>query len=117
MINSRKVLRNSDGELSDEELADMRVMLAGRGVPVENVDDDGLRAMVKMMGEGFRDNAPTTAAQAATIILDAVKVGTWRILVGDDAVALDESVRSDPIAAYEGLTLGTITSVMDGSSQ
>lgn len=114
MINSRKVLTNSDGEMTAEEVAETREMLGKRGVPIDNVDDDALRAMVKMMGEGFRDNAPTTAAQAATIILDAVKAGTWRILVGDDALALDEAVRKDPIAAYEGLTLGTITSVIDG---
>ncbi len=33
----------------------------------------------------FRDNAPMSAAQAATIILDGVRADTWRILVGDDA--------------------------------
>jgi hypothetical protein len=52
------------------------------------------------MGEGFRDNAPTTAAQAATIILTAVREGRWRILVGDDAAALDRVVRADPESAY-----------------
>ena len=54
-----------------------------------------------VMAEGFRDNAPTTAAQAATIILDGVRAGEWRILVGDDAHLLDEAVRADPEAAYE----------------
>jgi hypothetical protein len=71
---------------------------------------------VKMMGEGFRDNAPTTAAQAATVILDAVRKGEWRVLVGDDAHKLDEAVRRDPHAAYEGLTLGTIVDVMPGAA-
>ena len=47
------------------------------------------------LAEGFRDNAPTTAAQAATIILDGVRAGEWRILVGDDAHRLDEAVRAD----------------------
>jgi hypothetical protein len=67
--------------------------------------------MVKTMGEMFRDNAPLTAAQAATIILDGVRAGKWRILVGDDAQALDEAVRADPEGAYgeRGLSLGTIT--------
>ncbi len=115
MINSRKVLTNSDGELNDEEIAEMRETMSKRGMPVEGLSDADLRGFMKMMGEGFRDNAPTTAAQAATIILDAVRAGQWRILVGDDAVALDESVRNDPIAAYEGMTLGTITSVIEGS--
>ncbi|MDQ1422961.1 MAG: hypothetical protein QOD72_459, partial [Acidimicrobiaceae bacterium] len=48
----------------------------------------------------FRDGAPTTAAQAATIILDGVRAGAWRILVGDDALRLDTAVRADPEAAY-----------------
>ena len=43
----------------------------------------------------FRDEAPTTAAAAAKIILDGVKAERWRILVGDDAHKLDERVRQD----------------------
>jgi hypothetical protein len=67
--------------------------------------------MVKTMGEMFRDNAPLTAAQAATIILDGVRARRWRILVGDDAQALDEAVRADPEGAYgeRGLSRGTVT--------
>jgi hypothetical protein len=54
-----------------------------------------------MMADGFRDNAPTSAAQAAKIILDGVKAEKWRILVGDDAVRLDENVRKAPEKAYD----------------
>ncbi|HVM51788.1 MAG TPA: SDR family oxidoreductase [Acidimicrobiales bacterium] len=115
MINSRKILSSSDGELTAEEIAEMRANMARRGMPVENLDDDALRGLIKMMGEGFRDNAPTTAAQAATVILDAVRKEEWRVLVGDDAVALDEAVRKDPHAAYDGLSLGTITGVLPGN--
>ena len=50
----------------------------------------------------FRDNAPVSAAEAATVILDGVRADRWRILVGDDAHALDEGVRNDPAAAYDG---------------
>jgi hypothetical protein len=53
------------------------------------------------LGVGFRDYAPMTAAQAATIILDGVRNGEWRILVGDDAKALDRMVRESPQDAYE----------------
>ena len=101
-INSRKILSGNDGELSAEDLEGMRKNMARRGFPVEGASDDDLRSFVKMMGEGFRDNAPTTAAQAATIILDAVKAGKWRILVGDDAHQLDAAVRKDPEGAYDG---------------
>ena len=49
----------------------------------------------------FRDEAPTTAAQAATIILDGVRADRWRILVGHDAEVIDSLVRADPEHAYE----------------
>jgi NAD(P)-dependent dehydrogenase (short-subunit alcohol dehydrogenase family) len=49
----------------------------------------------------FRNQAPTTAAEAATVILDGVRAGRWRILVGEDAHILDDLVRADPEAAYE----------------
>jgi hypothetical protein len=60
-----------------------------------------------MMGEGFRDTAPMTADQAATVILDGVRAGEWRILVGEDAKRLDERVRADPWSVYgaEGIEL------------
>ena len=53
------------------------------------------------LGAGFRDNALTSAAEAAKIILDGVKAERWRILVGPDAVRLDEQVRATPEKAYE----------------
>ncbi len=43
---------------------------------------------------------PTTAAEAATIILDGVKAEKWRILVGKDAEFLDDRVRTAPEDAY-----------------
>ena len=51
-------------------------------------------------GEASRDTALTTASDAARIILDGVKRGEWRILVGPDAVLIDEMVREDPVNAY-----------------
>ena len=51
--------------------------------------------------DDFRDKAPVSAAQAATIILDGVRAGTWRILIGQDAKRLDERVRAKPEAAYD----------------
>jgi len=57
-----------------------------------------------MVSEGarrFQEDAPMTAAQAATVILNGVREDRWRILVGDDAHAMDEMVRKDPEHAYE----------------
>jgi NAD(P)-dependent dehydrogenase (short-subunit alcohol dehydrogenase family) len=108
VINTRKLLGGDPDHMTDEELEEVRALLDRRGIPHEGITGDSLRAMIKMMGEGFRDNAPLSAAGAATIILDAVKAGKWRILVGDDAHALDEAVRADPENAYSGLTLSSV---------
>jgi len=61
-----------------------------------------MASMMEVAAEMFRTEAPTTAAQAATVILDGVRDERWRILIGDDARALDEAVRADPEGAYEG---------------
>ena len=71
------------------------------GVDVDQLSDAQIQAHGRRAGpRGFRDDAPTTAAQAAKIILDGVKAERWRILVGDDAVKMDAMVRQDPEAAY-----------------
>jgi NAD(P)-dependent dehydrogenase (short-subunit alcohol dehydrogenase family) len=99
VTNSRKV-HGGDGPLDAEGVAAARAQMAERGVPVEAMDDDAVRSMVDMVGQMFRDTAPMTAAEAATVILDGVRAGKWRILVGDDAHRLDEAVRADPENAY-----------------
>ena len=62
---------------------------------------DEERELGKLADQMFHDKAPTSAAEAATIILDGVRADRWRILVGDDAHRLDEAVRADPERAYE----------------
>jgi NAD(P)-dependent dehydrogenase (short-subunit alcohol dehydrogenase family) len=57
--------------------------------------------MLIRLSNDFRDKAPLSAAQAATIILDGVRSGTWRILVGQDAAMIDERIRANPEAAYD----------------
>jgi hypothetical protein len=51
--------------------------------------------------QGFHDSAPLSAAGAATVILDGVRSGAWRILVGADARGVDEYVRAHPDDAYD----------------
>jgi hypothetical protein len=67
---------------------------------IEEVPDDDVAAMMQAMAEGYRDSAPVTAAEAATVILDGVLAGEPRILVGADAAALDTAVREDPVRAF-----------------
>ena len=71
------------------------------GVDVDQLSDTDVAGLVDAAGTAFRDNAPTTAAEAAAIILQGVKDARWRILVGEDANALDRRVRADPERAYD----------------
>ncbi|MDJ0788822.1 MAG: SDR family NAD(P)-dependent oxidoreductase [Myxococcota bacterium] len=101
VINSGKILGNDPKELSDEELGRARETMTRMGIPVEGVTDDQIRQALIAQGENFRENAPMTAAAAAKVILDGVREERWRILVGDDAVIMDEMVRETPEEAYE----------------
>ena len=64
--------------------------------------DAELAELLIATAEMFETHAPMTAEEAARVILQAVTDGEWRILVGDDAIALDEAVRADPEGAYRG---------------
>jgi NAD(P)-dependent dehydrogenase (short-subunit alcohol dehydrogenase family) len=102
VFNTNKVLGKAEIEsMSPEDVSRLRSLLLLRGLPVAEMDDDQLRQAMLQMATMFRDHAPTTAARAATIILDGVRAEAWRILVGDDAVALDRLVRANPEGAYE----------------
>jgi NAD(P)-dependent dehydrogenase (short-subunit alcohol dehydrogenase family) len=64
--------------------------------------------------QGFYDTAPLSAAAAAAIILDGVRSGAWRILVGADARGLDEYVRARPDDAYDYAKLTAAASEAGG---
>jgi len=102
VLNTSKVLgKPAVLQMSAKELAAARERLERRGLPIGGMNDDQLRGVLHQFALHFRDNAPVGAAQAATIILDGVRSGQWRILVGDDAHALDRAVRESPESAYE----------------
>jgi NAD(P)-dependent dehydrogenase (short-subunit alcohol dehydrogenase family) len=98
--NSRIVLNGSD-RLSETDIAQTRVRLKAAGVAdADTLSDDEIQARGAERARTFLEEAPTTAAQAAKIILDGVKADRWRILVGEDAHKLDERVRQNPDNAY-----------------
>jgi NAD(P)-dependent dehydrogenase (short-subunit alcohol dehydrogenase family) len=101
VINSARILGHEPKNITDEELQGIRDQMERMGLEVDGVGDDEIRKMLEDRGEAFRDEAPLTASQAATIILDGVRAGSWRILVGEDAHVLDRLVREDPEQAYE----------------
>jgi hypothetical protein len=100
--NSRKVLSGTDSDqLGPNEILQVRQRLKGMGVDQAAMPDEQIQQIAAERARSFRDEAPTTAAAAATIILEGVKAGRWRILVGDDAHRLDERVRRTPERAYD----------------
>ena len=88
-------------QLTPAQVALARGRMVKAGAPVAGLPDDAIRQLMHQRAIDFRDKAPTTAEQAATIILDGVRADRWRILVGDDAQRLDGMVRHDPEGAYE----------------
>jgi NAD(P)-dependent dehydrogenase (short-subunit alcohol dehydrogenase family) len=100
--NSRRVQYATEADsMSAEEIADMRGRLTASGRDLSQVSDADLEALWLERARQFLENAPTTAAAAASIILEAVRAGRWRILVGEDAHAIDAMVRQAPENAYE----------------
>jgi NAD(P)-dependent dehydrogenase (short-subunit alcohol dehydrogenase family) len=104
VINSGKILGFEPKELTDDQVDDAR----GRVERMMNVDMSGatneqIKLMLQARAEQFRDEAPTSAADAARVILDGVRDKRWRILIGDDAHAIDRMVRESPEEAYEAI--------------
>lgn len=101
VINSGKILGHQPKEMSDEEVEGAKERMARMGFDASGASNDQIRQALQQRAEDFRDNAPTTAAEAAKVILDGVREGRWRILVGHDAQVLDRMVREEPEDAYE----------------
>lgn len=101
VLNSAAIHGHRPEDMTAEDLERMRETAARMGMDTSTVTDDELRGFMQARGEMFRDAAPTTAEQAATIILDGVRAGQWRILVGADAAVMDRRVRAEPERAYD----------------
>ena len=102
VVNSRKIQGgNPSDEITKTEIDQARLRIAASGKDTSGMSDDDIRAVVTERARRFLEEAPMTAAAAATVILDGVKANRWRILVGDDAHRIDELVRESPERAYE----------------
>jgi NAD(P)-dependent dehydrogenase (short-subunit alcohol dehydrogenase family) len=91
----------SEDQLEELIPRDVRAKLISAGLLAEGASADDLRQMIVRANADFRDKAPVSAAEAATIILDGVRSGAWRILIGEDATMIDAAVRTTPDAAYD----------------
>src|SRR5262249_43044298 len=102
VTNSRKIQSgNNTDTLNATEIAQIRARVASMGVDVSNLSDEDIAKRAHERARRFLEDAPTTAAEAAKIILDGVKAERWRILVGKDAEKIDRLVREAPERAYD----------------
>jgi NAD(P)-dependent dehydrogenase (short-subunit alcohol dehydrogenase family) len=91
----------SEAQLEELIPRDAQAKLISAGLLGEGASADDLRRLLVRANTDFRDKAPVSAGEAATIILDGVRSGAWRILVGADAAMIDAAVRAKPGAAYD----------------
>ncbi len=102
VANSRKVQSGNESDvMTPKEIAQARARIKSMGRDEAALSDDDVRRIVADRARRFLEEAPTSAAEAATIILDGVRAERWRILVGRDAERLDSLVRQTPERAYE----------------
>jgi NAD(P)-dependent dehydrogenase (short-subunit alcohol dehydrogenase family) len=93
-------------QMSEAQLEELipraaQARLISAGLLAEGASAGDLRQMLVRANADFRDKAPVSAGEAATIILDGVRSGAWRILIGEDATMIDAAVRAKPGAAYD----------------
>lgn len=49
----------------------------------------------------FEDYSPCTAKSSAEIIINAIMNGEWRVVIGEDAKAIEKVIREDPDKIYD----------------
>ena len=102
VANSRKIQAGSDSTvMTPKEIAQMRDRVRSMGIDTSKLSDADVAKLAEERARRFLEEAPTSAAEAAKIILDGVKAERWRILVGTDAEKIDRRVRETPEAAYD----------------
>lgn len=101
-VNSIKVQAQTDSDTIDAaQIALARSRLQSMGQDTAAMSDAEIAASMAERAHRFVADAPTTAAEAARIIIDGVKADRLRILVGRDAHLIDGMVRQDPDHAYD----------------
>jgi hypothetical protein len=100
--NSLKVQTEIDEDgLDTARITQIRARLASMGRDPSKYSDADIERRHAECARRFVSDAPTSAAEAAKIILDGVRADRLRILVGPDAHIIDRMVREDPDHAYD----------------
>ena len=79
--------------LTPSDVQATRQRLRAMNVDTSGMSDADIQKLADERARSFLEEAPTSASQAARIILDGVKAERWRIVVGEDAQRLDRRVQ------------------------
>ena len=79
-------------DMSDEQAEETRDFLVTAKLIAQDAPPAEVRKTLARLEKEGKDKSLLSAAEAATIILDGVRSGAWRILVGKDAAFVDERV-------------------------
>src|SRR6201988_4103079 len=85
IVANSRVIQNGSAELTPNDLLATRLRLQGMNIDTSKMSDADIQKAADDRARSFLEDAPTSAAQAAKIIIDGVKAGRWGILGGDDA--------------------------------
>jgi NAD(P)-dependent dehydrogenase (short-subunit alcohol dehydrogenase family) len=88
-------------DMSDEETAEVKDFLVTAKLVVPDAPLEEVRRTITRLEKDIKGKGQLSAAEASAIILDGVRSGAWRILVGKDVAFVDERVRSRPESAYD----------------
>jgi NAD(P)-dependent dehydrogenase (short-subunit alcohol dehydrogenase family) len=113
--------RPEPNDMSDAQVGELippeaKARLIQTGAMAEGASPEDMRQLLARFETEFREKAPLSAAAAATIILEGVRAGAWRILVGEDANALDAAVRAQPQDAYDYPALAKVAAKAKSTS-
>ncbi len=102
VANSRKILSGNDSDVMTRERRSPRRAAHRRDRRRSSaMSTTTIQAIVAERARRFLEEAPMTAAEAATVILDGVKAERWRILVGEDAAGSTSGSAPSPERAYD----------------
>jgi NAD(P)-dependent dehydrogenase (short-subunit alcohol dehydrogenase family) len=99
--NSARLLGKDPLTLTEAQITDARRHLETQGVDVDALSDDEVRGALVQQQKYFDGLGKLSPARAATIILDGLRAGKWRIVVGNDAFLADRVVRRHPSWAFD----------------
>jgi NAD(P)-dependent dehydrogenase (short-subunit alcohol dehydrogenase family) len=116
LANSDRILASVAGPADEASKKNARQRIVGfGGSDPAGVSDADLGRVIDAMARHFQDHALTSPSEAARTILEGVRQGQWRILVGPDARIIDAMVRAEAADIYEPAFIRRMAATIDAT--